>query len=215
MKSFLLVAVALAAAGTPLHLAGQVQVIANGGFENVTLSPWTASGAGSATISNISPFDGSQLLNLGFTTTFGEQSVRLSQSFTLAAPAVLTLSFAERYLDFTGLSDAPHDFFVSVDGVDAEHSPVPFVGSSAFEGPWTVRTASFALAAGTHTLELNASRGATGFGRGPSFQIDGVSLGASPVPEPSVVAAAVAGRARRAAGGGRRAGVANRGRLPR
>ena len=173
--------------------AARADILTNGSFEETT-SPWIAtSGIIVSSLGSGNATDGSSIAQISLNSFFGSASGTLSQSFTLASGGLFDFAFnAGRSESACACDDFPLGFSVSIDGVVLSSALPAFYGPGA-SSPTALQLLStysgtVALAAGTHEFAFNFSRGDSGFGRGPYFGIDGVSLTAQQVgavPEPS------------------------------
>src|SRR5215217_2604750 len=170
--------------------AANAAILTNGSFET-TLSPWVvSSGINATSVGNGFAPDGSFIAVIGFNNNVGGT---LSQSFTLASGGQFDFAFnAGRSEGACACNDVPLTFSVTIDGLLLSSLLPAFeaanAGSPSALHLATAYSGSVALAAGTHEFAFNFSRGETGFGRGPYFGVDGVSLvqqQVSAVPEPS------------------------------
>lgn len=200
------------AAVLALVLPGTAQaqsLIANGSFES-GYDAWTPSGPGSVSLINtVQASDGTRAM------AFSGSNAILSQQFT-SGSGVFDFRFdAGRSEGFGPFDDVPLTFVMKIDDTVLS-SDLPLFDPASGARPDATRLlssyfGSVALAAGTHTLTFEFSRGSTLFARDPFVLVDNVSLAAQAngaVPEPSTWALLILGFGVVGAGMRRRASVA-------
>jgi hypothetical protein len=139
-----------------------------------------------------------------FDAFFTAAETTLSQSFTTASDGQFDYAFKAGRSEATGpFNDVGLTFTARVDGVLLSDLLPAFDGgsggSAAFTRLLSDYSGSLFLAQGSHQLVFDVTRTGTGFGRGPFFVLDGVSLRAQAappgpgVPEPATWAMMIAG----------------------
>jgi len=186
--------------------AAAASALVNGGFESGT-SPWTVSpNINLSSLGSAVPTEGAHVGLISFDAFFGEGGGTISQSFSTSDAGMFEYAFdLGRGEGACSCNDVALTFEARIDGVLLSNA-LPAFDASGGGSPVSTQllshySGSLMLGAGSHELSFAFWRGATGFGRGPYFLLDGVegrSL-ATPgptgpgVPEPTTWALMIAG----------------------
>jgi len=183
LRPLLLVAALLPAASF------SAPVLLNGTFADTTGAPWYTTGGVQLDTSTLS-----SVALVGFNSVFSGTAGSVRQDFTTVGDGTLTYAFSlSRSEAFGSFNDVALTFSLTVDGVVID-STLPAWGNPSGIHPtavstWTDYTGSVALGAGAHVFAFNFSRGDSGFGRAPFFEIERVTgdFTATSTPPPASV----------------------------